>query len=126
MEKNRLFRKRGHEGNFNIFHQMFAGMTNSELREFHLSGYSVQDLKWMPCKHGGDDQNKMENKTDFKAVTINENDYLITDCETKDCENEDSSVSEPEDYYYYYYDYIDSDKANENKDESYEPLAHHL
>ena len=48
MEKNRLFRRSENEGNFNIFHQMFAGMTKSELDEFHLSGYSARNLNWMP------------------------------------------------------------------------------
>ena len=71
---------------------------------------------------------KYENKIDFplesaennvKVVTISENDNDNTDCETKD-----SSVSDPEYYYYYYYDYIDSDK--ETKDDSFEPLPHHL
>ena len=59
-----------------------------------------------------------------KVVTINDYENDNTDCETKDCENEDSSVSDPEYYYYYYYDYIDSDK--ETKDDSFEPLPHHL
>ena len=54
-------------------------------------------------------------ENDLKAVTISDYENDHTDCETKDCENEDSSVSEPEYYYYYYYDYIDSD--NETKDE---------
>ena len=56
MEKNRLYRRGEREGNFNIFHLMFAGMTNNELAEFHLSGYSLQNLKWMHHKHDGDDQ----------------------------------------------------------------------
>ena len=56
-------------------------------------------------------------ENNLKVVTIKENENGNTDCETKDCENEDSSVSDPEYYYYYYYDYIDSDK--ETKDQSF-------
>ena len=37
MEKERLFRRPESEGTFNIFHQVFAGLTSSELAEYHLS-----------------------------------------------------------------------------------------
>ena len=63
-------------------------------------------------------------ENNLKFVTINETENDLADCETKDCEDKDSLVSEPEYYYYYYYDYIDS--AKETKDESFEPLPHNL
>ena len=65
MEKDRLFRRPEREGTFNIFHQIFAGLTSSELAEYHLADYSAQDLTWMPRHHGKDEKTDLHHKTGF-------------------------------------------------------------
>ena len=65
MEKDRLFRRPEREGTFNIFHQIFAGLTSSELAEYHLSDYSAQNLTWMPRNHGREEKTNLHHKTGF-------------------------------------------------------------
>ena len=67
MEKERLFRRPESEGTFNIFHQIIAGLTSSELTEYHLSDYPAQDLTWMPRNHGRGEKSDLLNKTAFSS-----------------------------------------------------------
>ena len=65
MEKERLFRRPESEGTINIFHQVFTGLTSSELAEYHLAGYSAQDFLWMPRNPGRDEKPDLQHKTGF-------------------------------------------------------------